>query len=219
MATSKLTQKQKLFAQEYLVDLNATRAAQRAGYSKNTARTKASLLLANSGVQKLIQAAIQKREQRIEISQDQILIELARIGFGDPREVLSWAGNSLTLKDSNELSDGAAASIAEVVETSQGLKIKRHDKVKAIELLMRHKGMLSDKFNCKLPEAMGVASCQEKALAAQAELLRLREERQALLRHNFTCSTKPGTPTSSKKLATQEQLKLIKPESNIHKPI
>ena len=218
MAASKLTQKQKLFAQEYLVDLNATRAAQRAGYSKATAGTKGSRLLANSGVQKLIQAAIQKREQRIEISQDQILVELARIGFGDPREVLSWAGNSLTLKDSNELSDGAAASIAEVVETKQGLKVKRHDKVKAIELLMRHKGMLTDKLNLNSPEAMGIELCQEKALAAKAQLLRLREQRRALLGHTQPPFAKGSATCKPKPAGAQEQLKLIKLESNIQQP-
>ena len=95
--------------------------------------------------------AMQERNRRVEISQDRILEELANIAFGDLRDAVTWGPRGVSLKDSKELTDEQAAAISEVGETvtkdGGSTRIKRHDKVKALELLMRHKGMLNDKLN------------------------------------------------------------------------
>ena len=146
-----LTEKQATFVQEYLIDLNATQAAIRAGYSQRTAEQQGLRLLRNARVKESVQKAMQERNQRVEISQDRILEELARIAFGDLRDAVTWGPDGVSLKNSASLTEDQAAAISEVGETvtkeGGSTRIKRHDKVKAIELLMRHKGMLNDKLN------------------------------------------------------------------------
>jgi phage terminase small subunit len=146
-----LTEKQATFVQEYLIDLNATQAAIRAGFSPGSAARYAVELLNKTHVAEAIKRAMQERNQRVEISQDRILEELARIAFGDLRDAVTWGKEGVKLKESAELTEDQAAAISEVSETSTkeggSTRIKRHDKVKAIELLMRHKGMLNDKLN------------------------------------------------------------------------
>lgn len=179
MASSNLNPKQKRFAQEYIVDFNATDAAKRAGYSEKTAAEQGHRLLKNVQVQAEIQAAIHKREKRVEISQDRIILELERVAFGDVRSVVSWTSRSVTLKPSNQLTNDAAALIAEVSRNRLGVKVKLNDRLKALELLMRHKGMLNDKLNLNIPpESLGVATCERKSLEARERLLVLRAERE-----------------------------------------
>ncbi len=149
MAARKLTPKQAEFVRQYLVDLNATQAAIRAGYSEKTANEQGARLLVNVSVSQAIAAAQAKREQRTEITADRVVSELAQIAFGSARDVMEWGPNGVVLKDSAELTDEQAAAIAEVSENitqnGRSLKLKRHDKVKALELLGRHLGMFTDK--------------------------------------------------------------------------
>lgn len=146
----KLTPKQVTFVAEYLVDLNATQAAIRAGYSARNADKIGPELLGKTRVAAAISEAIEKRNQRTGISQDRILEELGRIAFGDLRDAVEWGPEGVMLIDSAQLTDDQAAAISEVGETvtkdGGSTRIKRHDKVKALELLMRHKGMLNDKL-------------------------------------------------------------------------
>lgn len=146
-----LSEKQAAFVQEYLIDLNATQAAIRAGFSEKSAARYAVELLNKTHVAEAIRLAMQERNQRVEISQDRILEELACIAFGDLRDIVTWSESGVKLKSSAELTPEQAAAIAEVAETvtkeGGSKRIKRHDKVKALELLMRHKGMLNDKLN------------------------------------------------------------------------
>ena len=74
-----LTPKQARFVQEYLVDLNATQAAVRAGYSERTACEQGARLLANVKVREAIQAAEKKRQERTEITQDYVIGKLVEI--------------------------------------------------------------------------------------------------------------------------------------------
>lgn len=81
--------------------------------------------------------------------------ELRRVAFGDLRKSVKWGPDGVTLVDSSELSDDDAAAISEVGETKSenggSLKIKRHDKLKALELLGRHLGFYDDKVTLKGP--------------------------------------------------------------------
>jgi phage terminase small subunit len=145
----KLTLKQELFVKEYLVDLNATQAAVRAGYSKRTANSSGPALLQQTSVSNAIALAIDERAKRLEVAQDRVIRELARIAFGDLRDSAAWSADGIVFKDSSELTDDAAAAISEISEniTEKGgtLRIKRYDKVKALELLGRHLGMFIDR--------------------------------------------------------------------------
>jgi phage terminase small subunit len=81
---TKLTAKQERFCREYIIDLNATRAAIRAGYSEKTANRIASENLSKLDIQEKIRQLQQKIEARTEITQDKVLNELANIGFAEP---------------------------------------------------------------------------------------------------------------------------------------
>jgi phage terminase small subunit len=150
-----LTPQQEQFCQEYLKDLNAKQAAIRAGYSEKTAPEQASRLLTNVNVQNRIQLGMNKRTKRTEIEADRIIRELARIGFSDTREIFNDDGN---VKPVSQWPAHIARCIqsVEVLEEYQGSgvdrqfigytkKIKLWDKVKALELLGKHKVLFADK--------------------------------------------------------------------------
>lgn len=154
---SALTPKQERFVQEYLIDLNATQAAIRAGYAKPNAHVQGFQLLNKTLVAQAISAAQQKRQERTEITQDRVLQELARIAFFDLRKLYREDGS---MKAINELDADSAAVLAsvEVVENKvvgqEGdassleyvKKAKIFDKGAALTLAMRHLGMLNDKL-------------------------------------------------------------------------
>lgn len=144
-----LTPKQEAFVREYLVDLNASQAALRAGYSAKTAPKIGFENLQKPEIAQAIAKAQQKRAERTEITQDRVLSEIAKIAFGDARDVMKWGPDGVILRSSDELTDAQAAQVAEVSETTSAtggsLKLKKHDKVKALELLGRHLGMFTDK--------------------------------------------------------------------------
>ena len=145
----KLTPKQRRFVDEYLVDLNATQAAIRAGYSRKTAASIGEENLRKPEIQAAIQEAMKARQERTEVTQDSVVKELARIAFGDPRNVMTWGPGGVKLKASAELTDDEAAFVSEVSETTTehggSLKLKTNDKLKALELLGRHLGMFKEK--------------------------------------------------------------------------
>lgn len=155
-----LSAKQLRFVEEYLVDLNATQAAIRAGYSAATAKQQGSRLLTNDDVAAAIVAGRESRAERTSITADQVLQELARIGFADIRQVVNWRTGVLTsiedddgethlvhcndvaLVNSSDIPDEAAAAIAEVSQTKSGaLKVKLHGKLPALVKLGEHLGL------------------------------------------------------------------------------
>lgn len=85
-----LTAKQKLFVDEYLVDLNATQAAIRAGYSEKTANEQGARLLANVSVKEQIDERMKDREKRTEITQDMVLHRYWQIATADPRKLIEY---------------------------------------------------------------------------------------------------------------------------------
>lgn len=159
---TKLTPKQLRFVDEYLIDLNATQAASRAGYSEKTAYSMGQRLLKNAEIQKYIKQRMKAREKRTEVTQDKVLKELAKVGFSDIKDflefktakgivgydndgeaVIDWRVN-LAVKDSAEV-DGSL--ISEVSISKDGVfKFKLHDKMSALDKLGRHLGMFKDKM-------------------------------------------------------------------------
>lgn len=146
---AKLTPKQKAFAAEYLVDLNAAAAATRAGYSERTARAKGYVLLQMPEIQSLIQDGMTRRAKRLEITQDQVVQELARIAFFNAtraaRVVNNQYGAQVEFTDTADLTEDERAAIAGIEETKHGIKVSSYDKIRALELLGRHLGMFDEK--------------------------------------------------------------------------
>lgn len=146
---AKLTAKQKAFVQEYLIDLNATQAAIRAGYSKKNADKIGPEVLGKTRVQAALQAAMDERAKKLEITPERVLLEIARLAFSDMRNYSDWGPTGVTLKDSSTLTVDQAAAVAEVskTETKDGgsLRFKLHDKKGNLEMLAKHLGMLSEK--------------------------------------------------------------------------
>jgi phage terminase small subunit len=108
-ATRKLTPKQAAFVEEHAIDLNATQAAIRAGYSAKTAKEQATRLLSNVHVAAAIAEGRAARSERTGIKAERILAELARVAFFDIRKLLNPDG---TMKPLDELDDDTAAAIA-----------------------------------------------------------------------------------------------------------
>lgn len=139
---ARLTEKQKRFVAEYLVDLNATQAAIRAGYSERTADRIGPELLGKTCVSAEIQRAIQARQKRTEITQDMVLRELAAIGFAKASDYAQvTASGGVRITPTEELSDVQRRALSGIKEGKFGVEVSSYDKVKALELLGKHLGM------------------------------------------------------------------------------
>lgn len=103
-----MTEKQKIFADEYLIDLNATRAY-RAAYPSvkkdATAKSAGSRMLANVNVAKYISERMQERQQCTEVTQDMVVKELAAIAFARATDYAAVRGGAVCIKDTDSLSD------------------------------------------------------------------------------------------------------------------
>jgi len=153
MADKNLDARESRFVNEYLIDLDPKRAALAAGYSATTAASKAYQWVSNSKVKPQVYKAIAKIQERlaqkVEVTQERIVAELAKVGFSDMRNFTEWGPGGVQLKDSSDLEPGQAACVAEVSESTTkdggSIRFKLHDKVAALHLLMKHLGMLRDK--------------------------------------------------------------------------
>jgi phage terminase small subunit len=153
----KLTPKQERFVAEYLIDLNATQAAIRSGYSVKTASSQGERLLRNVEVAKAITVAQKAREQRTEITQDRVLKELAKLGFANMQDYMSITKEGEPFADLSKLSRDQAAAITEftVEDFTEGrgddardvrrVKFKLADKRAALVDIGKHLGMFKEK--------------------------------------------------------------------------
>jgi phage terminase small subunit len=171
------TAKQARFVEEYLIDLNATQAAIRAGYSAKTAGQIGEQNLRKLEIASAISDAQAQRSKRTEITADQVLRELARVGFANLSDVTDWGvkevafgydGDGKKLRpeeigdaamvryvdapfvtpvNRDDLSEASRAAVSEVALGRDGFKIKMHDKNGALLQLGRHLGMFNDKLD------------------------------------------------------------------------
>lgn len=153
---SQLTDRQEQFCQLYTVYWNATRAAKEAGYSEHTAMEQGYQLLQKPSVKKRIDELSEHALKEVGISRQRILLELSRIAFGSMHDLASWNESGVRFKPSDELSPDDASCVAEVSETvtesGGSLKIKRFDKVKALELLGRYQKLFADRVEHSGPD-------------------------------------------------------------------
>ena len=151
----KLTDKQKKFVEEYLIDLNATQACIRAGYSPKTAMEQGYQLLQKTSVQEAIAESMAERSRRTGINQDRVVLELARIAFVKMTDLVDSHGR---IKDN--ATDDDLACIESVKykqsESETGSSVEREVKIspklKALELLGKHLGMWNDKLDVNITQ-------------------------------------------------------------------
>lgn len=130
------------FCEEYLIDLNATQAAIRAGYSSKTADVQSARLLVNVKVQERISLLRSKQSKRTEVTADKVIAELAAIAFADRTELAKVDKNgSVKFTPTDSLPDDVKKIISGIKEGKFGTEVSSYDKVKALELLGKHLGL------------------------------------------------------------------------------
>ncbi len=163
-----MTDAQKRFCDEYLIDLNATRAY-KVAYPNckkdETASAAGSRMLGNVKVQEYISGKQKEIEKRTEVTQDMVIKELAKIAFMDIRKLYTENGQLRNVADIDDYTAGAISSL-ETLEEYDGYgddrekigdtqKVKLLDKTKALELLGKHLGMFND-VNVNMKNAIQV---------------------------------------------------------------
>jgi phage terminase small subunit len=147
-----LSAKQQRFVEEYLVDLNATQAAIRAGYSKRTAHVIGPENLAKPEIQGHVAEARAKLAEKTGVSAQRVIEEYRRIAFANMRDFAHWSGQDAGFIDSETLTDEQHAVIAEVAAeeiqvgaevVKRKIKLKLHDKMKALDALSKHLGLFA----------------------------------------------------------------------------
>lgn len=153
-----LTPKQRRFVAEYLLDLNATQASIRAGYSRHSAKQIGTENLSKPALVAAIKEAQDERAKRNGISQDLVIEELKRLGTSDLRDYTTWDDKGVHYFSSDEIDPDAARALSEVSSITEqrytpdgkklakttNVKLKTHDKKGSLELLGRHLGMFKD---------------------------------------------------------------------------
>ena len=145
--------------------MNAPPAASRAGYSKKTAYS-----IGVSNLKKPeIQAAIQKRQksaaEKLEITRERVLKELASIGFAKATDFLTIQSGRVLIKDSDDVAADKLAALASVKEGMYGVEVKLADKARALEMLGKYLGL----FDGTNPEGDTQKNNLFEAIAGAAE--------------------------------------------------
>jgi phage terminase small subunit len=147
MAT--LTAKQERFVQEYLVDVNATQAAIRAGYSKKTATEQASRLLTNVKVSEAIANGKKLLADQTGVTAKKVIAEMALIGFANMQDYMDFSDPAHPQVDLTRLTAKQASVIAEVTHERKGfewrIKLKLHDKLNALVNFGKHLGLFKER--------------------------------------------------------------------------
>jgi phage terminase small subunit len=140
-----LTDKQRTFCEEYIIDLNATQAAIRAGYSEKTAGSIGDENLKKPEIQSYLSELMKARSERLEITSDMVLRELAKIGFSD---IANYYEDGFKLKQLSELDKNKSGAVSQIkvteIEikgvTTKTVELKLHDKLSALEKVSKHIG-------------------------------------------------------------------------------
>lgn len=195
-----LTPKQHRFVHEYSVDMNGTQAAIRAGYSAKTAGSQAERLLKNVDVAKAVAEEQERTAEKIGVTKEMIIDELRKIAFADLRKAVTWGprqvtreevdgvqvvSSGVTLVDSVDLDDDTAAAVAEVGNTRDGVKIKLHDKQRALADLAKMLGFMVEKHELtgKNGGPLETRSNEMTPEQRREEIKRLLAENPALIQH------------------------------------
>lgn len=146
---AKLTAKQDAFIQEYLIDLNQTQAAIRAGYKPKHAAQIACELMGKAAIKDAVEIAMAERAKRTGVNADRVIRELARVAFVNASDVISMSDATILEEaDADDLAAIASVKVKQMFGDVEGIEreVKLCDKLKALELLGKHLGMFSDKL-------------------------------------------------------------------------
>ncbi|MCK1615437.1 terminase small subunit [Bradyrhizobium sp. 159] len=192
--TSALTPKQARFVQEYLLDLNATKAAIRAGYSKRSAQEQGSHMLAHPAIMAAIDAAKLERSERTEIDAGRVLKEIAAMAFYDPADLIGVAreidadekcreGEGVIETGGRKYAVSGICSPAHIAglpenvrraiigwgwDRHQNFTLKLADKSKALDQLARHLSLFNDRLEVSGVDALADRIARAKARASAA---------------------------------------------------
>lgn len=190
-----ITPRRARFVEEYLVDLNATHAAARAGYSPSMARRAAYRLLGDPAVEAAVAEAKAARSAEVGISARDVLEELWAIGFSDIRRVASWgeAGadgeQEIRIRASDAIDGRTARAILEISRAARGgVKVRMHDKLGALNALARHLGMVPDRTEAAARPADEEAA---RMRALTDRMAALTPEKRAALRDAIRTALEP----------------------------
>lgn len=166
------------FAQEYMLDLNPGEAAKRAGYSAHTCGSQGRRLLHNARIASRVAELKAERAERLQISQDRVIQEVAAIAFanlkplismsplGDPSIDLSAATNDQFAALSTIKVDDYVDGRGDAARDVKSVELKSHDKLKALDMLGKHLGVFKEKVELTLDD--DVATQLAKAMARHA---------------------------------------------------
>jgi phage terminase small subunit len=147
---AKLTLKQQRFVDEYLIDLNATQASIRAGYSVKTAKEQGSQNLTKLNIQQAISEKMAERSRRTGVNQDRVVLELAKIAFVKMTDIVDNQGKIKSTATEDDLACIESMKYKES-ESETGSSVEREVKIspklKALELLGKHLGMWNDRMD------------------------------------------------------------------------
>lgn len=159
-----MTPKQERFVQEYLIDLNATQAAIRAGYSAKTAEQQGYQLLQNTSVAAAVAAGQAKVARKTGITAEMIVAEMAKIGFANMADYMKATAGGDPYLDFSALTRDQAAALGEVTvddfvdgrgenaRAVKRVKFKLHDKLSALEKIGKHLGMFREHVSLENPD-------------------------------------------------------------------
>lgn len=152
---AKLTEKQQRFIDEYLIDLNATQAAIRAGYSVKTADAIGCENLTKPNIQQKISEHMAERSKRTGINQDRVVLELAKIALVKMTDIVDNQGRIKSDASPDDLACIESVKYKES-ESDTGSSVEREvkiaSKLKALELLGKHLGMWNDKLDVNITQ-------------------------------------------------------------------
>lgn len=147
-----ITEKQKAFVEKYLVDLNATRAYKeiyRSVKNDNVAAVNASKLLRNPNVIAYLSERQKELQKRTEVTQEKIIHELAAIAFADVTDYVQITEHEgmpmVELTPTKDIPIRKRAAIASIKQGNNGIEIKLHNKLDALDKLGRHLGMFKER--------------------------------------------------------------------------
>jgi phage terminase small subunit len=158
----KLSPRQRLFVHEYVIDLNATKAAERCGYSKKTARQQGHRLLTKAYIKKAVKALLDKRTSKLVMSREEILEELSILGRSDLKHYFDIdEGGEIRAKPFDQMPKDTSRALESIKETrtiresSDGketnvvtdkIEFATHSKLGALKLLGQHEGLFPTKI-------------------------------------------------------------------------
>ena len=158
----RLTPKQQRFCEEYLIDLNATQAAIRAGYSKKTANEQGARLLVNVSISHYISELKATLREDNKVTAQMVIDELVKIGLANIQDFINGGNSVLELKGLDKNKTAAVAGIKTTINENTGsitTDLRFHNKVAALDLLGKHFGIFerdNDQRKPEVPTAMQI---------------------------------------------------------------